>query len=171
MVDTRDLKSLALTSVRVRVPLSAPEFLSDAEPFMPHTTPLPADLMSFDWENKYPKLFGPPPFQGFDTNSTYVEVPKGWYPLLDAMFEEIEAEIAQDDANWIALDQVKEKYGTLRVYFTGGNDKIDKIVERYEERSAITCERCAGEDASQNLEGWVRTLCPSCQTGTHKKRS
>ena len=125
-------------------------------------TLLPTTLTSFDWETKYPNLFGPSPFEGFDANSTYVEVPKGWYPLLDAMFEEIEAVIAQDASTWIALDQIKEKYGTLRVYFTGGNDRIDDIVERYEERSESTCERCASEDATQQRQGWIRTLCPSC---------
>ena len=136
---------------------------------MTHAAPLPTNLLSFDWEQKYPNLFGPSPHEGFDTNSTYVEVPKGWYPLLDAMFEEIDAEIARDPSSWIALDQVKEKYGTLRVYFTGGNDKIDSIVERYEERSAVTCERCAGEDPTQSREGWVKTLCPACQNHWRRK--
>lgn len=122
----------------------------------------PSDLLQFDWVSKYPRLFGKPPFEGFEPNSTFVEVGKGWYPMLDAMFEEIEREIEAEPDSWVAIDQIKEKWGTLSFYYTGGNDRIDKIVEKYEDRSEVTCERCGGEDATRRSRGWIKTLCGPC---------
>ena len=39
-------------------------------------------------------------------------------------------------------DQVKEKFGTLRFYYTGGDDRIDGMVRMAESMSAVTCETC-----------------------------
>lgn len=58
----------------------------------------------------------------------------------------------------VVLDQVKEKFGTLRFYYTGGDDVVDGMVRMAESMSAVTCEVC-GQPGEQTVGGWIRTLC------------
>ena len=58
----------------------------------------------------------------------------------------------------VTLDQVKEKFGTLRFYYSGGDDAIDGMVRMAESMSAVTCETC-GNPGQQRGGGWIRTLC------------
>jgi hypothetical protein len=58
----------------------------------------------------------------------------------------------------VVATQVKEKYGTLRFYFDGGDDYIDGIIAMAESMSARTCEVC-GAPGTSNGGGWIRTLC------------
>lgn len=54
--------------------------------------------------------------------------------------------------------QVKEKFGTLRFYYDGGDDYINGVVSFAENSSAHTCEEC-GLPGKLRHGGWVRTLC------------
>jgi len=54
--------------------------------------------------------------------------------------------------------QVKEKYGTLRFYYDGGDLYIDGLANMAESMSAVTCEVC-GNPGKLVGGGWVRTLC------------
>jgi hypothetical protein len=71
----------------------------------------------------------------------------------------------------VTLDQVKEKFGTLRFYYTGGDDEISGMVRMAESMSGVTCEGC-GAPAETNwpksenggIGGWVRTICEPCET-------
>lgn len=56
-----------------------------------------------------------------------------------------------------AVEQVKEKFGTLRFYCPG-NDRIWNLVRMAERLSAVTCEKC-GEYGKVRGGGWTRTLC------------
>lgn len=58
----------------------------------------------------------------------------------------------------VVVDQVKEKFGTLRFYYTGGDDTIRGMVRMAEAMSAVTCEEC-GVPGEQRHGGWIRTLC------------
>jgi hypothetical protein len=58
----------------------------------------------------------------------------------------------------VTLDQVKEKFGTLRFYYTGGDDYISGLVSMAESMSGVTCEEC-GSPGKTHGGGWVRTLC------------
>ncbi len=55
-------------------------------------------------------------------------------------------------------EQVKEKFGTLRFYYRGGDDYIGGLVSFAEQMSAVTCEVC-GKPGSLTGRGWVRTRC------------
>ena len=59
--------------------------------------------------------------------------------------------------------QVKEKFGTLRFYYSGGDDVINGLERMAESMSAVTCEEC-GNPGTRTTGGWIRTLCE-----THKK--
>lgn len=68
----------------------------------------------------------------------------------------------------VVVDQVKEKFGTLRFYYTGGDDAISGMVRMAESMSAVTCEDC-GTPGRRRGSGWVRTLCDTHaeQAGYH----
>ena len=61
----------------------------------------------------------------------------------------------------VTLDQVKEKFGTLRFYYTGGDEYIDGLVSMAESMSAVTCEEC-GNPGTQTDGGWIKTICKPC---------
>ena len=58
----------------------------------------------------------------------------------------------------VTLDQVKEKFGTLRFYYSGGDDYIDGMVTLAESMSGVTCEEC-GNPGKRIGGSWVTTLC------------
>ena len=58
----------------------------------------------------------------------------------------------------VTFDQLKSKWGGLRIYFSGGDDYIDGIVAMAEEMSYKTCEIC-GNKGYPNKFGWITTLC------------
>lgn len=62
----------------------------------------------------------------------------------------------------VTLDQVKEKFGTLRFYYTGGDDAIDGMVRMAESMSGVTCESCGNPADRSSDHGWVRTMCEPC---------
>ena len=58
----------------------------------------------------------------------------------------------------VTLDQVKEKFGTLRFYYSGGDDYISGLASMAESMSAVTCEEC-GNPGKTVGGGWLTTLC------------
>ena len=62
----------------------------------------------------------------------------------------------------VTLDQVKEKFGTLRFYYTGGDDEISGMVRMAESMSGVTCEECSAP-AETHGPGWIRTICKPCE--------
>lgn len=63
-----------------------------------------------------------------------------------------------DTVPQVVATQIKEKFGTLRFYYTGGDDYIDGLVRMAESMSAVTCETC-GNPGERHGGGWVTTLC------------
>lgn len=82
-----------------------------------------------------------------------MECGDGWYEILDRAFEKMYAlpEIP-------VLMQVKEKFGTLRIYLAGYSDDAEKIVDEAETASEITCEEC-GAPGKINKNGWMSVRC------------
>ena len=68
----------------------------------------------------------------------------------------------------LAVQQVKEKFGTLRFYCSGG-ETIYKFISLAERLSAVTCEDC-GKQGTANNSGWISTLCEECR-GERKQSS
>jgi hypothetical protein len=78
----------------------------------------------------------------------------------------------------VVLDQVKEKFGTLRFYYTGGDDVIDGMVRMAESMSGVTCERCGAyaetnwpKSENGGIGGWVRTICKPCDEQREAERT
>ena len=62
----------------------------------------------------------------------------------------------------VKFDQVKEKYGGLRLYFSGGDEYVEGLVSMAEAMSYKICEVC-GNKGEPNKSGWISTLCESCR--------
>jgi hypothetical protein len=58
----------------------------------------------------------------------------------------------------VTVDQVKEKFGTLSFYYTGGDEYISGLVDMASSISSVTCEVC-GKPGKQNDGGWIKTRC------------
>ena len=87
----------------------------------------------------------------------------GWFNILDQLMGNIQHHLDCNNKNGpvvaqVTLDQVKEKFGTLRFYYTGGDDEISGMVAMAEAMSGVTCEECGGPGKRVG-GGWVTTLC------------
>lgn len=58
--------------------------------------------------------------------------------------------------------QVKEKYGTLRIYMSCETQEMSEIIRDAENKSSETCETC-GRPGKRNKYGWISTLCDECR--------
>lgn len=132
--------------------------------------------------NKYPKLFINKNKTPMESCMSFgIECNLGWYELLSSLChritnheENIEFRIKvrnkngteNDEADLcyvpVTFDQVKEKFGGLRIYFSGGDDYVDGLVSMAEEYSYKICEVC-GNSGKPNKGGWISTLCDKCR--------
>lgn len=78
--------------------------------------------------------------------------------------ETLEATVAKAIEDLPKIEQVKEKFGTLRFYIDRGNPKIDAYISFAESMSGRTCEVCGAPGTSRN-DGWIKVLCDA----HHKK--
>ena len=86
----------------------------------------------------------------------------GWEPILRRLCAKLEA-IHSSRLPELELVQVKEKYGTLRVYAVGGGDnEVADAICAAESESARTCEDCGASGKMQD-GAWMRTLCDVCE--------
>jgi hypothetical protein len=59
-----------------------------------------------------------------------------------------------------AIDQIKEKFGLLRIYISGiGYDNAGEILEEAEERSGKICELCGKDAELKSTNSWYQTCC------------
>lgn len=68
--------------------------------------------------------------------------------------------------NQVYANQIKEKYGTLRFYYSGGDEQVAGMVAVAEAMSSVICEGC-GSPGSKTRSGWIRVLCDTCRTNPH----
>ena len=99
----------------------------------------------------------------------------GWYNILNQLMGNIQHHIdwknrKEEVVAQVTLDQVKEKFGTLRFYYSGGDDAIDGMVRMAESMSGVTCEECSAP-AQTHGPGWIRTICEPCETKRETERA
>ena len=108
--------------------------------------------------NKYPHLFARRHLDRSQTCMSYgIEVNEGWISLIDEMSEKISAIDPE-----IQYEQIKEKFGALRVYTVGGikekSGDVNFIIEKYVSKSLTTCQFC-GEPGELRRDGWLSVSC------------
>jgi hypothetical protein len=87
----------------------------------------------------------------------------GWHSMIVAALEQIDA-LVGGDASKFQVDQIKEKFGTLRFHCRVEDDALRdailKIIDDIETRSASMCERCGAPAQVHQYAGWLGCLCP-----------
>jgi hypothetical protein len=88
----------------------------------------------------------------------WIQCGAGWYPILARLDDRL-----RDIDSDYQVHQIKEKFGTLRFYWSGRNsDAGEEAVADAEAESARTCERCGNPGRLRTKRGWLRTLCDDC---------
>jgi len=113
---------------------------------------------------KYPKMMVNRNKSMMETTMYWgFECGDGWYNIIDQLMGNIQHHIdwrnrKGEIVTQVTVDQVKEKFGTLRFYYTGGDDYIDGLVSMAESMSGVTCETC-GNPGKSTGGGWIKTVC------------
>ena len=104
---------------------------------------------------KYPQLFK-------NATNRYspmvfgIECGPGWRSIIESVCRLLEGKD-------VVFDQVKEKYGSLRIYWSGPDDGfVEGVIAMAEEMSRQTCDRC-GNRGSTRGTGWLVTTCDECE--------
>ena len=119
------------------------------------------DLFAKKMEERFPKMFSEP-YGGF-------AVGPGWWPLLESLCANIQSHTdwkneqkekynRGEGCKQVVVEQIKEKFGGLRFYYQGGDDKIDGMVRMAEAWADRSCEEC-GAPGERRGGGWIKTLC------------
>jgi hypothetical protein len=103
----------------------------------------------------------------------------GWFWLLDQLCDSIQSYIdtnngwRKDDEKipQVIATQVKEKFGTLNFYFSGGDDYIDGMVRMAENMSANICEFCGSTEDVGATQGWISIICKNCYVNSDDRIS
>lgn len=128
---------------------------------------------------KYPKIF-------VDRNKSEMEscmhwglaIGNGWYSLMDNVCKNIQHHIdnppyERDEekncyrpakkmiCSQVVAGQVKEKFGGLRFYTSGGDEYTRALIDDAESLSYDICEQCGrmDNDVGRNRRGWIQTSC------------
>ena len=80
----------------------------------------------------------------------------GWVPLLEKLIGDLNALNEP-----YTIEQIKEKFGGLRFYYTGLTQEGSDLVSRAERDSFKICEVC-GDPGELRAKGWWKTLCFIC---------
>jgi hypothetical protein len=88
----------------------------------------------------------------FDREYAKKCVAPGWHSLVNELFDLAEKEN-------FTVAQVKEKYGTLRIYANGASEDVYKMIDDLERRSSTICEACGKSGERIIRGGWIKTRC------------
>ena len=116
------------------------------------------DLFAKKMEETFPKMFSQP-YGGFC-------VDEGWWPVLTNLCANIQHYLdwinknhdAHPVVEQVVVAQIKEKFGGLRFYYDGGDDRVYGMVRMAEAWAGNTCETCGAPGKSRE-GGWIKTLC------------
>lgn len=128
--------------------------------------------------DKYPKIFANRHSPMTETAMCWgFTCGDGWYNIIDQLCANIQSHIdwkngqrerllkdnphnieIPDAVPQVVAAQVKEKFGTLRFYYSGGDETIRGMDRMAESMSAVTCEEC-GAPGHLRGRGWLYTAC------------
>jgi hypothetical protein len=141
---------------------------------------------------KYPKMFVKETVTKrdgttFERNACWeIAVGDGWYDLVDSLCgviqNEVDNDISQhgyrvkrgeakeeDKPEQVIPVQIKEKFGGLRFYINGGNERVHGAIHAAESMSYRICENC-GNPGKPNSDGWIKVYCDPCNELDKRRR-
>jgi len=116
--------------------------------------------------SKYPKIFKNRNASMLETAMCWgFDCRNGWFWLLDNLCKCIQSYLDNNPhlkVGQVVATQVKEKYGSLRFYYEGGNETIHGMVWLAEHQSYNICEECGATEDIGNTAGWISIRCKTC---------
>lgn len=108
----------------------------------------------------------------------YASLSRGWAGIVVEMLDVLDIVMGEVTADHPRAHVIhfttKSKLGWLRVHFavadvSGHSDAVWRllraVVDRAEERSARTCERCGAPGRLRHVDDWLMTLCDAHASG------
>ncbi|MBA1317254.1 DUF2384 domain-containing protein [Pseudomonas monteilii] len=95
---------------------------------------------------------------GDDDNLFGFQCEDGWVEVLEGALR-VSVRYAQEEGVDFKIDQVKEKFGALRIYHRGGDVTIDRIFDVVELVSCFICENCGAPGRLREVAGWSQVKC------------
>lgn len=90
----------------------------------------------------------------------------GWEPIIRRCSEKIETDILRQpeaDREEYSAFQIKQKFGGLRYYMSGGQtDVMTEAIRQAEDEAWKTCEYCGQPGFRRTVFGWIETSCNDC---------
>lgn len=108
-------------------------------------------------QSDFPEIFNDLPYG--------IEVSKYWYTIVYALAQKISLYCLVHDMPQPSFIQIKEKFGTLRIYIDSKDENIRKFISEAERVSMRVCEFCGKIDTSiqKRYIGFrLTTCCESC---------
>ena len=124
------------------------------------------DVFTKQMEARFPKMFAEP-YGGF-------AVGEGWWSIIELLCSNIQHHIdwknkQSEVVAQVTVNQIKEKFGGLRFYYSGGDDVVDGMVRIAEVWASRSCETCGAPGKSRE-GGWIKTLCDHHEAERQLKR-
>ena len=99
-----------------------------------------------------------------------LEMGEGWKPIAMKVVNAIvEYNNNAPEGSVIYIDQVKEKFASLRIYVTYDNvpqdvvDKIENLIKEAGVEASNTCEECGSKvNIGMRINGWYTVMCEDC---------
>lgn len=87
----------------------------------------------------------------------------GWKDIFLETCDQIQKHLTEKGfpLNGFWFEEIKEKWGSLRIYAEGGDAETDNMIEELETRSMLFCPSC-GKPSKYVTSGYVLYLCPEC---------
>jgi hypothetical protein len=122
---------------------------------------------------KYPQLFRRRTLSAQETCMCWgIRCGIGWYEIIDELCADLHklfTELKLEGEDYPAVEQVKEKLGTLRFYMDDmkklskeNQEKVHTLIADAERRTEVTCERC-GRPGEVAPGAWISVLCGVCR--------
>lgn len=122
---------------------------------------------------KFPKIFPPKSTSPTSAIELFgIECHDGWYVLIETACKLAQQEIDWSEKNQtednpkinqIVAIQIKQKFGGLRFYYSGGDKTINGIINTIEAMSYTICEECGTNQNIIHTKGYIKTICVSCE--------
>ena len=113
--------------------------------------------------------------ENYTLNTCYelfgIECRDGWRKLYQPIIDKV-IEYNETHKDYpIAINQIKEKYGGLRVYLSYYTKELSDMIDRAEEESYHICEVC-GKHIDEPIEEnhWIYAECEECHNEITKQK-